>query len=373
VAGIPDLRVPAAAWVDFETDKADARRLAAQAGRPAADLAREVFGARAHWSEARVRTRTAQVVEGPTRARRELTGWLAPVAHTDGPVLEIGCGTGGLLAALPPDRDAIGLDVSLVWLVVASRLLAEHGRRPVLAAAVAEALPLTASSIGAIVALDVIEHVADLPAMLKEIDRVAAPGAVLACATPNRFSLAAEPHVGVWGVGWLPRRYQPGYVKWRTGAEYAFARLLSAREARRLIARHTRFDVITEAAPVPAEELARFSPRRAALARAYNRLQRLPVIRSLLLLVGPFFMVIGRISTDQPRTSSSHQGTSRRDDAARVRPQSNVQISESSCQPHAVMAPGVITARTIIGMPLCCPSSSRPAAPVRSSTPAWPR
>jgi len=46
-----------------------------------------------------------------------------------------------------------------------------------------------------------------------------------------------------------------------------------------------------------------------ALARAYNRLQRLPVIRSLLLLVGPFFMVVGRISADQLRTSSSHQGT----------------------------------------------------------------
>jgi SAM-dependent methyltransferase len=309
VAGIPDLRVPAAAWVDFETDKAEARRLAAQTGRTAAELAREVFQSRAHWSEERVRTRTAQVVESPARAGEELAAWLMPVADTAGPLLEIGCGAGGLLAALPPHREAIGLDVSLVWLVVASRLLGEHGRRAVLAAAVAEALPLASRSVGAVVALDVIEHVADLPAVLEEIDRVSAPGAVLACATPNRFSLAAEPHVGVWGVGWLPRRYQPAYVKWRTGAEYAFARLLSAREARDLLARHTRFDVRLEPAAVPAQEIARFAPRRASLARAYNRLQRVPAIRSLLLLVGPFFRVVGRIPPEQRRTSSSHQGT----------------------------------------------------------------
>lgn len=294
VAGIPDLRVPAAAWVDFETDKAEARRLAAQFGRPAADLAQEIFRARTHWSDERIRTRTAQVVEGPARARQELTGWLAPVAETDGPLLEIGCGTGGLLAALPPDRHAIGLDVSLVWLVVASRLLAEHGRRPALAAAVAEALPLTASSIAAVVALDVIEHVADLPAVLKEIDRVAAPGAALACATPNRFSLGAEPHVGVWGVGWLPRPLQAPYVKWRTGEDYRFARLLSAREAMTLLARHTSFAPQAEAPPLPDEEIARFSPRRAALARAYNRLQRLPGVSTLLLSFGPFFRIVAR-------------------------------------------------------------------------------
>jgi SAM-dependent methyltransferase len=309
VAGIPDLRLPAAAWVDFDADKAEARRLAAGVGRTGADLAREVFASRAHWSDERIRTRTAQVVEGPARSGRELRDWLAPVAGTSGAILEIGCGTGGLLAALPPDRTAFGVDVSLVWLVVAARLLSEHGRQPVLAAAVAEALPLPDASVGSIVALDVIEHVADVPTVLKEIDRVAAPGAVFACATPNRFSLAAEPHVGVWGVGWLPRRWQPGYVQWRTGAEYRFARLLSAREARALIARHTRFDVRLEAAAVPAEEIVRFPPRRAVLARAYNRVQDVPVIRSLLLLVGPFFRIVGRVPPNQRGTSSSHHGT----------------------------------------------------------------
>jgi hypothetical protein len=133
VDGIPDLRVPTPAWVDFDRDKAEARRLAALDGASAEGLAREVFGSRPHWTEARIGVRTQQVLEGPARARREIDTWLAPAARAAGPLLEIGCGTGGLLAALPPDRAAIGIDVSLAWLVVAKRLLEEHGRRVPLA------------------------------------------------------------------------------------------------------------------------------------------------------------------------------------------------------------------------------------------------
>src|SRR5262249_32475270 len=174
------------------------------------------------------------------------------------------------------------------------RVLAEHGRSVPLAAAVAEALPLADASVAAIVALDVIERLADVGPVLQEIDRVAAPGAALAFSTPNRFSLGAEPHVGVWGVGWLPRRLQPGYVRWRTGEPYDFARLLSAREALGLVRARTRFDVAAEAPPIPDAELARFGPRRALLCRAYNALSRLPGVRTAFLAIGPFFRVTGR-------------------------------------------------------------------------------
>jgi SAM-dependent methyltransferase len=294
IGNIPDLRVPTAAWIDFDRDTADAKRLrAAAASRPLDALVREVFAARPRWSDARVYHRTQQVLGGPDRSRRELDDWLAPIARARGTVLEIGCGTGGLLAALPKDQRAIGIDVSLVWLVVAERLLEQHGRRPTLAAAVGEALPLGAASVGAIVALDVLEHVGDLPQVLREMDRVAAAGCALACSTPNRFSLAAEPHVGVWGVGWLPRSHQPSYVRWRSGEDYAFVRLLSAHELAGLAAQHTRFVVSVKVPPVPEEELANMPPRRARLARLYNRIQSWRWLRPLLLVFGPFFRVVG--------------------------------------------------------------------------------
>ncbi len=294
VAGIPDLRVPAAAWVDFDRDKAEARRLAALGPVGAARLTREVFQARPNWTDARIAFRTRQVLEGPSRARREIDGWLAPAVRAGGPLLEIGCGTGGVLAALPLETQPMGIDVSLAWLVVAKRLLQEHGRSLPLAAAVAEALPLPGSSVGAVIALDVIEHVADPAVVLKEIDRVSEPGAALAFATPNRYSLGAEPHVGVWGVGWLPRPLQARYVRWRTGEPYDFARLLSASEAVGLVRAHTRFDVHAAAPPIPDEELARFAPRRAMLGRTYNTLARVPGVRRAFLAVGPFFRVTGR-------------------------------------------------------------------------------
>lgn len=293
VAGIPDLRVPTPAWIDFARDKEMARRLAALGDVSTERLARAVFEARRNWTEARVRFRTRQVLEGPARARREIDGWLAPLAR-GGPLLEIGCGTGGVLAALPLSAAAIGIDVSLAWLVVARRLLREHGREVPLAAAVAEALPLADGSVRGVLALDVIEHVADLRPVLREIDRVSGVDAELAFATPNRFSLGAEPHVGVWGVGWLPRPLQPRYVQWRTGEPYSFARLLSAREAVGLVRRHTRFDAVAEAPPIPDEELAQFAPRRAALGRTYNALSRLPGLRRVFVWVGPFFHVTGR-------------------------------------------------------------------------------
>jgi SAM-dependent methyltransferase len=297
VSGIPDLRVPAAAWVDFDRDKAEARRLAALGPVSAEQLTREVFQSRPGWTEARITLRTRQVLDGPSRAAREIDGWLASAVGAGGPLLEIGCGTGGVLAALPLEAQPMGIDVSLAWLVVARRLLQEHGRTLPLAAAVAEALPLADASVGAVVALDVIEHVADPAIVLKEIDRVAAIDAALAFATPNRYSLGAEPHVGVWGVGWLPRPLQAGYVRWRSGQPYDFARLLSASEAVALVRAHTRFDVHADAPPIPAEELARFGPRRALLGRAYNTLARVPVVRRAFLGIGPFFHVTGRKRT----------------------------------------------------------------------------
>src|SRR6185295_1792477 len=297
----PDLRVNVPAWIDFDRDRAEALRLADQAAsRTAADLAREVFRARPNWSDARVELRTSQVMGGPPRARKEIDGWLAPVVAARGTVVEIGCGTGGLLAALPRGKTAVGLDVSLVWLVVAERLLEQHGRsRPALAAAVAEALPLAERSVGSIVALDVIEHVGDLPQALREIDRVAAPGAALACSTLNRFSLAAEPHVGVWGGGWLPRRWQPTWVRWRTGDEYKYVRLMSAAETARCFSAHTSFMVRAEVPPVPDEEIERFGRRRAWLAGWYNRLHAVTWLRRPFLFVGPFFRIVGRKSEGQ--------------------------------------------------------------------------
>lgn len=299
VGGIPDFRVEAPAWIDVAQDRELARELAAVAGeRPAdaamvRDLVVRMFRGRdampAHVADLRAR----QVLDAPARLAPEVAGWLDRA--TRGRFLDLGCGPGMLLAAAArAGRDGVGVDVCLAWLVVAKAMVEAHGGRASLAAAFAEALPLAAGAVDGVVALDVVEHVADPVPFLVEIDRVTRDGGELALATPNRYSLAAEPHVFVWGVGWLPRRWQAAYVQWRTGRPYEYVRLLGAHELRRLVRRHTAFAPRLVVPPVPASEIARFAPRRARLARLYNRLAAAPLARPAALALGPFFRLVGR-------------------------------------------------------------------------------
>ena len=183
--------------------------------------------------------------------------------------------------------------MSLVWLVVAQRLITAWGGRPVLAAALAESLPLGDGSVSGVVSLDVIEHVGDPGSYLSEINRTIEPGGCFALCTPNRYSLAAEPHVSLWGVGWLPSSWQEGYVKWRSGKSYTSTKLLSTRGAAKLLRRHTSLQFEILVPPVSEVEIARFPRYRAILARLYNRLVDLAWSRWLFLRIGPFFRIVG--------------------------------------------------------------------------------
>ncbi|HHT9119329.1 MAG TPA: class I SAM-dependent methyltransferase [Candidatus Hypogeohydataceae bacterium YC41] len=258
------------------------------------ELLRYVYSSGLHWGD-RVNLRIRQIMAAPDRLRTELRGWLKPSTTGVGLFLDVGCGFGTLLAAAAAEGlKGIGIDVSMVSLVVTRRLVAEWGGQPLLAAALAEALPLADGSVSGVVSLDVLEHVADQGRYLSEINRVTAPGGYVALSTPNRYSLAAEPHVFVLGVGWLPRSLQKDYVKWRSGKSYEFTWLLSAREVANLLRQHTHFQFDILVPPVPEEEIVHFPTYRATLARLYNRLVFSGWMRWLLLRIGPFFHIIGK-------------------------------------------------------------------------------
>jgi len=302
VDGIPDLRLPAETWIDFEEDNARARRLVEDTrDLPIEAMVRAVFEAQSPGDARRVAIRTRQVLEGPERLRRQIDGWLGPVVRKEGRFLDLGCGAGSLLAAATDrtpasrdgDRTRIGIDVSMTWLVVARRLVREWGGTPILAAALADALPLPDRVVSGVVSLDVIEHVGDPRRYLREVNRVLAPGGHIAISTPNRYSLAAEPHVFVWGVGWMPRSLQQPYVRWRSGKEYAFVRLLGHRELRRLFIEETDLRVRILTPTIPDEEIGGFPRYRRLLASLYNRLVSIRALRWVFLEVGSFFRVVG--------------------------------------------------------------------------------
>jgi SAM-dependent methyltransferase len=269
-------------------------------------MVRAVFATQPGRSQHQVDMRTRQVLVAPGRLRTQLDGWLNDATGRPA-FLDLGCGPGMLLAAAASRGvSGLGIDVSLLWLVVARRMIEQHGGVATLCAAFAESLPLRDASTPAIVSLDVIEHVGDQRRYLAEIDRIAADGAALALATPNRFSLAAEPHVHVWGVGWLPARFQASYVRARSGRSYEFVRLLSVPGLAHLLRRYTRFAGRFIVPQVPDDEIEGMQTRRAHLARLYNRVSASPLVRWPLLGVGPFFRYTG---TARARTRRDVQAT----------------------------------------------------------------
>ncbi len=306
IDAIPDLRYPphdAAA----EADREDARRIVAASGDSTdEELVRAFFAPREGsdgWTTADTEARTRQTLVSPSRLSAELSGWLRPVTE-QGSFLDLGCGLGGLLSAATSARKiAVGIDNRMTVLVVARRLIERNGGKALLACASAEQMPLADASLGGVVMYDVVEHVDNLELVLAEVSRVTKPGGVFACSTPNRFSIAPEPHVHVWGVGWLPRSLQAGYVRRVSGRSYQGTRLLSPSELARLVRRHTKFDPRLALPGIPDEEIAAFRGPKKVLGAIYNGLARLPLAKAVLLRVGAFFQLVAVRRGDASRSS----------------------------------------------------------------------
>lgn len=234
----------------------------------------------------------AHILTAPGRVRAWL-GAIGPEAGS-GPLLDLGCGSGSFLAAVGPSgRTAVGVDIALRWLIVARKRLDEEGLGHIrLVCGCAERLPFADRSFSGIVAGDVIEHVDDQAATLVEAHRVLRPGGRAFFAVPNRYSLAPEPHVGVWGVGFLPRARMAGYVRWTSGRDFRSIRTLGYGEWGRLL-RRSPFERGTITTPgLPADDLAHFGPIKRRAARLYNWLVTTPIGRAVGRAIGPLFHVV---------------------------------------------------------------------------------
>lgn len=310
--GVPDLRIPGESWIDYEDDRRLARRFIDETkALSLPDTLEWVFRSRNKtFDDREIQVRVRQVIKSVDHLQQQIEEWLSPCLDAKQLALDVGCGPGQLAAAAARRGYVVaGIDVRLLWVLAAKRLITEYGGIPIVAAGLAEALPLPESSVASVISLDVIEHVASVRPYLKELDRVTMPGGKVALSTPNRFSLAAEPHVGVWGVGWVPRRWQKAYVRARKGIPYEYTCLLGVAETRQLLKTNTAFVPHIFVPQVAEHEIERFPEYRKVLARIYNKLAPMPLFRLPLLAVGPFFRVIG--VKKRPRTVSAWNNASR--------------------------------------------------------------
>ncbi len=142
---------------------------------------------------------------------------LEDVRRAVGPVagkalLDLGAGMGGLSVAMLREwgAEADGLRVAAMdYNPDYCRIARLRARRysldlPIVVAA-GEQLPYSSGSFDAVVCLDVLEHVADAPVVLREIYRVLRPGGVALSTVPNRHAWR-DPHYHLPAINWLPRK-----------------------------------------------------------------------------------------------------------------------------------------------------------------------
>jgi ubiquinone/menaquinone biosynthesis C-methylase UbiE/uncharacterized protein YbaR (Trm112 family) len=300
ISGIPDLRVYEDHLIPLQDDYRKSEKILAKAATLSfAELVRY------YWSlptdpptPPDLRDRFVRhVLTDEDRVR----GYIGKVGR-GGKFLEVGCGTAALLKVASPEFNfAAGCDIAFRWLLVARKRLEEAGLSANLVCCCADYLPFPENCFDSVASVSLLEHVSDAAKVVSEFARVATPGARVFGWTANRFSLAPEPHVRVWGVGFLPRRWMPAYVKWARGIAYEKKHLLSCFAIRRLFQKarlgSIRFSLPT-ITPVDWEHL-RGVERWGA--RLFRVAARAPLLRRALVVVSPVILVEARAAGNTGR------------------------------------------------------------------------
>lgn len=288
LGGIPDFRVLPDRYLSIQDDRRKGARLLEEAPRRSfaemldyyysitpevpADLARKFL---AHaLAEVEIAQMTLAEIEE---------------ALPSGALLDVGCSTGGMVVAAARRFPAVaGVDAAFRWLAVGTARLREGAVEAPLVCANAEFLPFPAEAFSAVTATDLVEHVVDPAPVFAECRRVTSPGGVAYFSTNNRYALAPEPHVNLWGVGWLPRGLQQDYVRFAAGRSYRNITLRSTRE----IAAWARAAGFRGCHPAPAPVIA--PGRLERLQVLYNQARRLPGLSRLLCWFGPRLQILCR-------------------------------------------------------------------------------
>ena len=294
VLGIADFRLEADPWIGLEDDREKARRL--EKGSRGASLEAMV---RTYWSMTpgtavdQASRFVHHVMNAGARSREWIERLDLPGGRPAGPWLDVGTGTGDLACAVADHGiRAVGIDVAMRWLVVARRRAELAGTQVDFICCNAEHLPFSDRTFARVVSVGTLEHCRDAEQVLAESKRVLVPRGDVRLRTVNRFTMLAEPHVGGWGVGFVPRRLADRYVRWRGGQGYAHHHPLSSRELRRGMRRAGFTGVHVEPASLLATERARLGGAQWA-GRAYERARRFPLVRAVLRASGPLLEAHG--------------------------------------------------------------------------------
>lgn len=132
-------------------------------------------------------------------------------------ILEIGAAQGRELVALAKmGHQLTGVEPWQPALEVAKQLLGKHGFSAELHHAKGESLPLADAQFDLVLAFSVLEHVDDLPQVLREIQRVLKPGGLLWFNTASAMSPWQDEIRYFPLFGWYPDGVKRGLMNWCT-------------------------------------------------------------------------------------------------------------------------------------------------------------
>ena len=239
------------------------------------------------------------VLDDEERARR------LPIGDaTSRACLDVGCGAGALPAVLAERfGEVVAADIGFRWLVLARKRLREANAAAMLVCCCSDYLPFRDRSFDLVTAISLLEHTRDARATIADCARVCDDSARLFVVSTNRFSLAPEPHVRIWGLGFLPRRWMPRIVWWRRRLSYDKLHLLSLAEVRRLLDESGFSSLVFSLPEIREADLEGRSVTERFGARIFRALAGIAVVRSLLLRVAPLVQVLAarRRTGEAPR------------------------------------------------------------------------
>lgn len=293
VLGIPDFRVFPDPWIGLDDDREKAQRLEERSRGASLEAMVQAYWEMTPGTPTQQAARFVQHVMTAHERSREWLDRLDAHPSPAGGWLDVGTGTGDLACAVAARGiQAVGVDIAMRWLVVARRRAELSGVAVDLVCCNAEHLPFADATFARVVSVGTLEHCVDANRALSEARRVLVHGGDVRLRTVNRFTMLAEPHVGIWGVGLVPRRMADRYVRWRGGDGYAHHRPLSSSELRRGLTRGGFTSVHVEAASLLTTERSRLGGLRWA-ADAYERARRVPGARNALRWTAPLLEASG--------------------------------------------------------------------------------
>jgi ubiquinone/menaquinone biosynthesis C-methylase UbiE len=143
---------------------------------------------------------------------------LASVRMVVGPptgmdVLDLGAGMGGFSVALAREgAHVIVLEYNSDYCGIVRLRGRRYGLDLPVVRATGEALPLPDRTLDLVCSWDVLEHVQDPGAVLREVHRVLRPAGALLLTVINRFGFH-DPHYHLPGLNWLPRPWAEAWIR----------------------------------------------------------------------------------------------------------------------------------------------------------------